>query len=398
MDPKRNPFSPGAGSLPPEMVGRQGVVTQAELALARIKAGRAEKSMLMVGLRGVGKTVLLRYITNLSKDSGFKVAMVEAKETSNLPTLLYPHLRQILFELDRGTQASEYVQTAFRTLKSFVSGMKIRLGELEFAYEPLMGVADSGILDADLAQLFLAIANAAKDRNTAIAIVVDELQYLAETELEALIMAVHIVNQHGLPLVVVGAGLPQLVAKAGNAKSYAERLFTYPKIDRLEERDAFYALQQPAEAEGVTFTEAALHKIFEQTQGYPYFLQEWGYQAWNIAQTSTIDVTMIDQVRQDAIARLDNDFFRVRFDRMTPRERDYLRAMAELGPGPHRSGDIAEKLNTEVNKLAPLRGQLIKKGMIFSPAHGDTAFTVPLFDEFMKRIMPNFSAFARPSK
>ena len=201
-------------------------------------------------------------------------------------------------------------------------------------------------------------------------------------------MAVHRIAQKALPVLVVGAGLPQLVGQMGASKSYAERLFDFPKIGPLGEDDARAAIKEPATKEGVKFTKQALDEIIRVTEGYPYFLQEWGYHAWNIAEKSPINESDALAATTDATTSLDDSFFRVRFDRLTPREKDYLRAMAELGPGPHRSGDIATTLGVLVESSAPLRSGLIRKGMIYSPQHGDTAFTVPLFDQYMKRVMP----------
>jgi hypothetical protein len=254
--------------------------------------------------------------------------------------------------------------------------------------DPEQGRADSGDLEADLAELFAALGEAALDRKTAVAVLVDEIQYLSEPEMSALIMAVHRVSQRRLPLVLVAAGLPQLVGLAGRSKSYAERLFQYPPVGPLSEPDAVAALQDPAKQEGAAFTQDALREIVRQTQGYPYFLQEWGYQAWNLAEKSPIDKAVVERARNAAIQKLDESFFRVRFDRLTPREKDYLRALADLGPGAHRSGDIADRLGIKVQSSAPLRSGLIRKGMIYSPAHGDTEFTVPLFDDFMRRTIP----------
>lgn len=393
MDPLQNPFSPGAGSPPPELAGRLEILEKAMTALARIKRGRSEKSLLLVGLRGVGKTVLLRRISDLAEKEGYKALMIEANENkeSGLPELLIPYLRQLLFSLDAGEMVSDKVKRAFRVLKSFALKIKPD-GEIEFGLDidREMGAADSGNLEADLEQLFIALGEAAQDRSTAIAIIIDEMQYLKDAELSALIMAVHKISQKSLPLIVIGAGLPQLRGKAGNAKSYAERLFDYPEVGQLTDEDAKKALQEPAQAERESFSDDALEEILHVTERYPYFLQEWGYQAWNIAKESPISIDTIKEATKKSIERLDKNFFRVRFDRLTPKEKEYLRAMAELGSGAHRSGDIANKINMDVQQVAPLRNNLIRKGMIYSPAHGDTEFTVPLFGEFMKRIMPKF--------
>jgi hypothetical protein len=301
-------------------------------------------------------------------------------------------LRRILLKLDTGEMVSTHVKKALRAFQGFMSQFKLQYDFFEFKVaEPEKGVADSGDLEVDLAELFVAIGEAAASRKTAVAIIIDELQYLEEKELSALIMAVHRISQKGLPLIVVGAGLPQLVGKAGNSKSYAERLFTYPQVGKLKREDAIIALQKPAQQQGVAFTEDALEQIVLLTQGYPYFLQEWGYHAWNTAKQSPITKADIDTSTPITLQKLDDDFFRVRFDRLTPSEKRYVRALAALGGTPQRSGDIAEKLGVKVNSIAPLRAQLITKGMIYSPSHGDTAFTVPLFEEFLKRVMPDFS-------
>ncbi len=204
----------------------------------------------------------------------------------------------------------------------------------------------------------------------------------------ALISALHRCSQSQLPVTIVGAGLPQLRGQMGEAKSYAERLFDFPQIGPLDGADARDAIVKPAENEGVEILSAAVDLIVTETQGYPYFLQEWGKHAWNIAPKSPITEADVADASNEAIATLDESFFRVRFDRLTPAEKRYLRAMADLGPGPHRSGDIADQLGRPVQSFGPARSNLILKGMIWSPTHGDTAFTVPLFDQFMKRIMP----------
>lgn len=397
MDKGKNPFSPGAGTPPPELAGRQDILEHALIALERVKNGRSEKSMLLIGLRGVGKTVLLVEIQHLAEEKGYKVAMIEAYESrhkKSLAELLALHLRPVLFDLDRGEKLSEKAKRALRVFKSFISAIKFKVNDLEFYlnYEPEKGAADSGDLETDLAELLTAIGEAAKDRHTAVAIIIDELQYVDEVELSALIMAVHRISQKSLPLIVIGAGLPQLVGKTGNSKSYAERLFTYPPVGPLEKKDAKIALQKPVQELGVKFTEEALDDIIRETKCYPYFLQEWGKHAWDVAEHSPITIDDVKKATKHSIQNLDKDFFRVRFDRLTPSEKRYVRALAELGSKPQRSGDIAEKLGVAVNRVAPLRSQLIKKGMIYSPAHGDTAFTVPLFEEFLIRHIPKFSA------
>lgn len=391
MNPLTNPFSPGAGNQPPELAGRSELLYKVNVLLARVKAGRSEQSMFMVGLRGVGKTVLLNRVREMAEEQGYQALLIEAHESKSLPLLLLPPLRQVLFALDRMQNISQKVKRGLRVLRSFIGGVKVKMGDAEFGLDidPETGSADSGDLEADLAELFVAVGEAAADRGTAVAIIVDELQYMTEVEMSALIMAIHRVSQRNLPLVLIGAGLPQLVGLAGKSKSYAERLFIYPEVGALSLQDASLALQGPVSTQGVSFTTEALAEIFRVTQGYPYFLQEWGYQSWNMAQQSPIDLPLIKRTTIESTTRLDQSFFRVRFDRLTPREKDYLSALAEMGAGNQRSGGVAERLGVKVQTIAPLRASLIKKGMIYSPAHGDTAFTVPMFDEFMLRTMPN---------
>lgn len=388
MDPKINPFAPGAGAQPPELAGRGKILEGASIALARIRDRRPSKSLILVGLRGVGKTVLLNRIWEAASNEGYKSILIEAHEDKGLSELLIPPLRQVLFSLDAMENVSEKVKRGFRVLASFVRGVKIKISEIEFSVEPELGSADSGDLEADLADLLVAIGEAAVDRRTAVAICVDELQYLTETELSALIMAIHKINQRGLPLILVGAGLPQVVGLSGKSKSYAERLFDYPEVGALNEADAHSALQTPVRGQNVEFEEDAIREIIGDTKGYPYFLQQWGHEAWNIAAKTPISLDDVKTASRLAVANLDQSFFRVRFDRLTQREKEYLRALATLGTGNQRSGDIAAELGVKAQSVAPIRSGLIKKGMIYSPAYGDTAFTVPLFGDFLLRTMP----------
>ncbi len=390
MDPVKNPYAPGAGTPPPELAGRDSLRETVRVALARIRAGRPAKSVLMVGLRGVGKTVLLDRLREDAEASEIQTMRVEAPESRSLPAILAPQLRQALLRLSRSGQARDLAQRALSGLAGFVRALKVKYGDIEVGLdrEPEPGLADNGDLEHDLQALLEVVGEAAGKAGTALAMFVDELQYVKEVELAALITALHRTAQRKLPVVLVGAGLPQLPGRMGRAKSYAERLFDFPTIDALSDEDAAAALVKPARREGVEFEDDALCRIVEATQGYPYFLQEWGKHCWDAADVSPITMEDVQAASQTAIAALDESFFRVRFDRLTPSEKRYLRAMAELGPDAHRSGDIARALDREVQSVAPTRNILIKKGMIWSPSHGDTVFTVPMFDEFMKRIMP----------
>jgi AAA domain len=345
----------------------------------------------------VGKTVLLNKVREMAEAQDYLIVMIEATEGRSLPELLVPVLRQILYQLDAMAGVSNKVKRSLRVLRSFIGAVRVKVADVEIGLDidPERGAADSGDLEADLSVMLVAMGEAAADRGRAVAVIVDELQYLSEAEMSALIMAIHRISQRQLPVVLVGAGLPQLVGLAGRSKSYAERLFAYPDVGPLSADDAKEALRGPVRAQGVDITDAALNQLVEVTRGYPYFLQEWGYQAWNLAPISPIDADVVARATAAAIKKLDGSFFRVRFDRLTPREKDYMRALAELGPGAHRSGDIADTLGVKVQSVAPLRGGLIRKGMVYSPAHGDTAFTVPLFDEFMHRTMPDWKPAGR---
>lgn len=390
MDPITNPYSPGAGTPPPELAGRGELRERVRIGIARLRRGNPAKSVLMVGLRGVGKTVLLDQMRTDAEAIGVHTIRIEAPEGRSLPALLAPQLRLALLRLSRVEAAKDMAQRGLRALAGFAKALKVTYNDIEVGldFDPEPGLADNGDLESDLAALLEQAGSAARQGDTALVIFIDELQYVGEGELAALISALHRCAQSRLPVTVVGAGLPQLRGRAGNAKSYAERLFDYPEIGPLSQAEAAIAIVKPAEDEGVKFEAEAVGLVVDQTRGYPYFLQEWGKHAWDVAEQSPITKLDVERATGEAIAALDESFFRVRFDRLTPAERKYLRAMAELGAGPHRSGDIAEKLGRRVTALGPTRNSLIAKGMIWSPNHGDTAFTVPLFDEFMKRIMP----------
>jgi hypothetical protein len=333
---------------------------------------------------------LLTEIEKMAEAAKLQAVHVEAPESKKFLDLLVPQLRKVVLKLDRGAKMRADVNRARGALRNFASVIKVKLGEFEFGIEPEPGVADSGDLGSDLTDLFVEIGGAAKASDSGVVILLDEVQYLSAEELSATIVALHRVSQKNLPLIMVGAGLPQLAALAGEAKSYAERLFDYPSVGPLGATAAAEALRKPIEEANAAIEPAALKKIVKQTKGYPFFLQEWGFQAWNAASGNTITSDVIAAASKAALARLDRGFFKVRLDRMTPREQDYMRAMAELGEGPHRSGDIAKEMGIGVRTAGPLRTGLINKGMIYSPAYGETAFTVPMFDEYLRRAIFRF--------
>ena len=393
MEMLDNPYTPGAGTPPPELVGRDPILKQGQILIERVKARKPERSIILTGLRGVGKTVLLNEMKLRAENAGYRTVSIEASEDKPMGVQIASPLRALLFELDRIAGAGQKVRRGLAVLRSFVSGLRLSYGEVSIGLDidPELGTADSGDIEFDLPNLFEAIGEAAVERNTSVAILIDEIQSFKVQEIGALIMAMHRMQQKQLPLVLIGAGLPILPALAGDAKSYAERLFRFPEIGALTESETFEALREPAIESGADFEEDALAEIHRVTRGYPYFVQEWGSQVWNIAENQIIRLSDVKTASEQVVDNLDKNFFLVRFDRLTPSEKRFLRAMAEIGPGPHRTGIIADKLGVKkVESLGPRRAQLIKKGMIYSPVYGELAFTVPLFDEFMKRKMPEF--------
>lgn len=385
VDELDNPFRPGAGTPPPALVGRDQLIDKFRVTVGRALKERPGQSVMPIGLRGVGKTVLLNRFMEIADEHGLHVGYIDAPESDDLARLLAAKLRVVLLALDRRGKVSRAVKSALGALTSFTytlpDGTSIALG-----VDPLHGVADSGLLTEDVTDLLVEVGKAARDRRTGVVLAIDEVQYLSSEELGALITAIHRTVQLNLPVVLVGAGLPQLPGLTGDAKSYAERLFEFPEIGSLDPREARDVLRLPVRDQGIRYTRQALDAILDRTRGYPYFLQEWGYEVWNKAQAGgPIDRAAVDAAAPVVRRKLDTNFFLVRMDRITPAERTYLFAMAELGSGPHRSGDIAARLGVKVESVAPRRSSLIQKGMIYSPAHGDTAFTVPMFDEFLRR-------------
>lgn len=388
MDSVRNPFVPGAGSPPPELAGRADVLDLTRTAFLRLASGRAIRPPILVGLRGVGKTVLLVKMQEMAQEEEFIIVAVEACEGHTLPELLAPGLRKALLALSMVEAAKEKAKRGLGVLKSFLGGLGLSVGDFAITYSPTLGVADSGNIETDLPDMLVELGEAAAAANRAVVMFVDELQAVRPLEFSALIMAIHKINQKKLPVAFVGAGLPQVLGLAGNSKEYSERLFVFSEIGALSEEDAVDAIVNPAKSEGVEFEPEAVSEILRVTERYPYFLQQWAHDAWNIAQGEKITWSDVLDATDTATATLDKSFFRVRFDRCRPAEKVYMRALAELGSGHRRSADIAEILGVKVEKIAQTRASLIKKGMIFAPALGDVCFTVPLFDSFMLRAIP----------
>jgi hypothetical protein len=388
VDPVLNPYSPGAGTRPPALVGRDGEIDAMDVALQRLRLGRDGRSQMLTGLRGVGKTVMLNEFEQLAGGRGYFHEHVEVGEDGDLTPRLAAAFRRILLSMDARKRIGERIRRALGVLKAF----SIRLPdgpELSIDVDAVHGPADSGDLATDLSGLFIELGEVARDHDTGVLITIDELHYVTLPTLEALVMGLHRAAQLRLPITIAGAGLPSLATLTGEAKSYAERMFTFPVIGSLPDDQAREALVVPASDEGVRWEEPALASVLRATQGYPYFLQEFGKQAWDAAAGPSL-ITADDVERSIAVAtaELDDGFFRVRTGRTTDPERAYLRAMAELGAGPARSGDVATLLGKKTTALGPTRDGLIKKALCYSPRYGEIDFTVPLFDGFMRRWIP----------
>ena len=385
MDPYRNPFAPGAGSRPPELAGRDGVLEHARVSCGRAINGRSARSMMLHGLRGTGKTVLLNEVGKIAEQAGLLVSKVESPEEESLARLLYPEMRKVMRSLSTVEAAKQIANRGLKGLRGFASIFKIDIAGVEVGVEPEPGLADSGNLQYDLPDLFNVIGRAAQAAGKGWILLIDEVQYLSEADLRALIVSMHKMSQEGLPVLLVGAGLPQVARLAGEAKSYAERLFLYPEINALDADAAAKAVLKPILDEEASIAEAALQEIVVRTKGYPFFLQEWASTAWNCAEGPEISLVDVVQSYSETLALLDAGFFRVRIDQLTPSEVLFVRAMSELGDGPYAVGDIAKAMGRTQSSLGPIRAKVIAKGMAYSIDHGVLDFTVPLFAEFMRR-------------
>ncbi len=391
MDSVRNPYSPGAGTRPPALVGRDAEIESMDVALQRLLLGRDGRSQMLTGLRGVGKTVMLNEYEQLADSRGYFHEHVEVGEDGELAPRLASAFRRVLLSMDAKRRIGARIVRALGVLKAF--SMKLPDGtELSIDVEAIRGPADSGDLATDLAGLFVEMGEVARDHSTGVLITIDELHYVSLSTLEALIMGLHRASQLRLPITIAGAGLPSLATLAGEAKSYAERMFTYPIIGSLEVNLAAEALVLPATDEGIEWELGALDLAIEASRGYPYFLQEFGKQAWEVADgPSTISRGDVERCIPVATAELDDGFFRVRTGRTSDPERAYMRAMAELGSTAVRTGDVAALLGKKPTAVGPTRDGLIKKALCYSPRWGEIAFTVPMFDEFLKRWIPDLS-------
>jgi AAA ATPase domain len=388
MDALSNPYTPGAGTKPPALTGRDAQLEHFELLLGRLEIGRAERSMLITGLRGVGKTVLLTTFEAMSEERGWFPAFREIRHDTELRSLMARMARRVLRAMSRSERASERARRVLGVLKAFT--VKTPEGiELSIDVEALVGLADSGDLEEDLTDLLVELGQAARAANSGVVFLLDEIQFLDQRSLEALISALHRVAQRELPLTLVGGGLPSIPRLAGEAKSYAERLFRFPRIGRLDREAATDALILPARAEGIEYEPTAVARILELSEGYPYFLQEYGRHVWQVARQSPISATDVERARTLVQAGLDEGFFTVRFERATDAERRYIAAMAELGDGPQQSGQVASSLGyAGAGQTSVTRSSLIDKGLVYSPEYGLLDFTVPHFADFMRRNFP----------
>ncbi len=387
MDPVRNPYSPGAGSPPPALVGRDAELETIRIAIERLQVGRFARSVILTGLRGVGKTVLLQQCRNLSDCRGWVCQPLEASDGLRFPQTMAELVRKVILRLSPTQDFAERVRRALGVLKSFQIRWNLPVdGDLTVGLDPVPGWADSGLLDEDLGGLFTEVARIARARERGVLITLDEVQYLKREDLSALTVGLHQVNQQQLPILVVAAGLPSVPALVGEARSYAERLFEFRSINSLGANDARAALVEPADEEGVVWQPEALDRVVGETRGYPYFLQEFGKQSWDRAKgPDTITAGDVDAAILIAIDELDTGFFRTRTGKITDAERDYLIAMASLGEGPYASGHVAASMGKTTPGVGPLRNRLIRKGLCHSPRHGEIDFTVPLFADFVRR-------------
>ncbi|HVC07313.1 MAG TPA: ATP-binding protein [Solirubrobacterales bacterium] len=386
MRPHDNPYTPNAGARPPALVGRDEEMESFEVLLDRLRRGHTEQSMLITGLRGVGKTVLLTSFEERARERGWATVEAEITKNSEFGMRMGQLVRRALLQLAPRARWKERARRAAAVLKSFqVTVAPDGTLSAGLDVEAAEGLADSGELDEDLTDLLVALGEAAREQESGVVFLIDEVHFLTTRELEALIAALHKTVQRQLPITLVGAGLPQLPRLAGEAKSYAERLFKFPRIGRLSASEAEQALVDPAEQLDVTYERQAVAAVIDYTEGYPYFLQEYGNVLWNLTETSPITAADAEDAREAVEAKLDSGFFRVRAERTTELELRYMRAMAELGPEPQQAKDVAALLDRSSVQLGPTRSRLIEKGLLFTPGHGLAAFTVPQFDRFMRR-------------
>lgn len=384
MNPIENPYRPGAGTKPTFLAGRDEIINKADVLIKRVKVGNPQRSLMLYGLRGVGKTVLLNKISELAESEHYIVEQIEMSENDDFKKVIASFIRKVLLKISRFENAKEKLLRALGVLKAF--SISIPDGpEFKIDVDAISGEADSGNFETDLTDLFINIGQAAKEEKKCVCILIDETQYLKEKDMAALIASCHKISQKELPLVVICAGLPSIAALSGDAKSYAERLFEFIPIKYLEPPQDSLAITEPARLKNVAYESEAVIESINITKGYPYFIQELGKHAWDIATASLIKLEDVKNAKTDTLKELDKSFFKVRLDRATGREKKLMYAMAELGQGPYLMADVAKKVGIKVSSLSPTRATLISKGFIYTPEFGYIEFTVPLFDDFLRR-------------
>lgn len=387
MDRIRNPFTPGAGYLPPELAGRNQVIEDGQVVALRTKLHRAERGLMLIGPRGVGKTVLLKCLSEHARENGIIPVISEIRNDKSDLEDLAQKLKEALYTLDFKCKVKSYIQEAFSVLGNFVRKFSLNIGDVGVSVELHRGLGESGNMELDLSQVLLSSARAAKAASTAIGLYIDELQNLDEEAMRGIIVALHRSAQELLPLYMIGSGLPTIRTLVGKSKTYAERMFVYETIGALDEDASWAALVKPFEDNGVSVEDAAFSEMFKASAGYPFFLQECGYQVWQHAKRSPIAVDDVVAILPQVMESLDRSFFEVRFDRVTAVEKRFLMAMAQgESEKPQSIVDIAERMGRSANSLSMMRRSLIKKGMIFSPSIGMVAYTVPMFGAYMMRM------------
>lgn len=390
MDRIKNPFTPGAGYLPPELAGRNQVIEDGQVVAMRTKLQRAERGLMLIGPRGVGKTVLLKCLSEHARENGIIPVISEIRNDKSDMEDLAQKLKEALYTLDFRCKVKSYIQEAFSVLGNFVRKFSLNIGDVGVSIELHRGLGESGNMELDLSQVLLSAARAAKSSSTAIGLYIDELQNLGEEAMRGIIVALHRSAQELLPLYLIGAGLPTIRTLVGKSKTYAERMFVYETIGALDEDASWAALVKPFEDNGVSVEDAAFSEMFKASAGYPFFLQECGYQVWQHAERSPIMVDDVVSILPQVIENLDRSFFEVRFDRVSAAEKKFLMAMANgESEKPQSIVDIAERMGRSANSLSMMRRSLIKKGMIFSPSLGMVAYTVPMFGAYMMRMSSN---------
>jgi hypothetical protein len=384
-----NPYTPGAGLVPGYLAGRDDTKAGAEEVIVSLAHGISTRSIVYYGLRGVGKTVLLNRIEEIAEENGILYEHIEVSERSSFKTAISFHIRKLITQMSTAEKAKGYLDRARSILKAFQvtysSDGDINIS-LKDDVDVAVGVSDTGNFQNDLTELLVSMGTLAQKSEKAVCLFIDEIQYLNDDEFEALIAAIHRTNQKGLPVTLFAAGLPKVAKIAGDIKSYAERLFSFISIDSLEPEASKLALIEPAKKLGITYTDEAVNEIIKITSGYPYFLQEYGKQVWNFINGDKIDINSVHKASSIFEKSLDESFFKVRYDRATPKEKEFMLAMADCGDLPCAMAQIAAKMKTNVTSISPVRGQLIFKGFIYSPGYGEVDFTVPQFKQYLQRV------------